>query len=743
MNKKRFATLLLRILQVGLPIALLTPFLYVPAVTFPFVTAKVWVFRSIVELLIPVWLALLVVAPERRPKKEPLLIGIAIYGVALMLSSLFGVDFHRSFWANHERMTGTYALLHYVAYAFMVATAFATRREWFSLFLFSIVGSVAMAGVALWERSYGILASNPGGRVWATLGNYIYLANFMLFNMYFVGLVLLRRSLKLWMQTALWGVAFLQLLIIFFTETRGSILAMVAAGLIMLFWEAVSVKRVRGYAVGALLVCVLAGGLLVANRTNPVVVHLPLIGKLANTNLTDGGVRTRFIAWHIALQAFQARPVFGWGPENFYYAFNQFYNPESYHYSTYETWFDRPHNNLLDVLSTTGGVGMAAFISLFVLSIITIRRKTRSGVMSKWEGILTVAMLFAYILQNITVFDSHTSYLYFFLVLGFIAGIRTPELIAENGSAAEMRVAYGTLGGLGMVALFLVFYTNVLPYQAAHLGLLATSYARLGSNVVEAKRYYDEALATPTQHRVDLRIDAARDIADIVGGGAVPQNMAAPYYDWAIALLEQNVQERPKDVYDQIALGQIYMFYSGIKPEMLLKARDAFARALVLSPRRQQIIFSQVRLAVTMGDLDEALRLLEGARADEERIPELHWLLTFVHWQRQDVANAQLSLKRTEELQYKWHGPEDISLVYKIHKTAGDLEGSFTAANTLIANWPTEGQYFVWFAQAVLDTNRDLDIARQALQKARELGPATLEPDVRAIERQLSAMTRP
>ncbi len=484
------------------------------------------------------------------------------------------------------------------------------------------------------------------------------------------------------------------------------------------------------------------GALLVANRTNPVVVHLPLVGKLANTNFTDGGVRTRFIAWGIALEAFQARPLFGWGPENYYYAFNQFYHPESYHYSTYETWFDRPHNNMLDVLSTTGGLGMASFIALFVVSFITIRRKMRAGVFTKWEGILTFAMLIAYVLQNITVFDSHTSYLYFFLLLGFIAGMRVPEPVSEHGSAAEMRVAYVTLGGLGVAALLLVFYTNVQPYRAAHWGLLATSYARLGKNVVEAKRLYDIALATPTQHRVDLRVDAARDIADVVGAGAIPGSAAAPFYDWAIALLEQNVRERPNDVYDHIALGQIYMQYSGIKPELLLKAKEAFARALELSPRRQQIIFSQVRLAVTMGDLNEALRLLESARNDEERIPELHWLIAFVQWQRGDVAAAQTAAKRAEELMYKWHGPEEIALVYRIHQTAGDMEGAFTAANTLVVNWPEEAQFYVWFAEAIIGTKRDPDLARQALQKARELGRPDLLPDITAIERQLPPKTR-
>lgn len=739
MSPKHFSSVLLRVLQFSLPLALLTPFLYISSTTFPFVTSKVWVFCGLIELLFPIWLGVLIFFPERRPDRWPLVIAILVFACVLVLASIFGVDFHRSFWANHERMTGVYAILHYITFAFFISTAYRTRKEWNYVFIFSICASIAMCFIALWERTHdGFLASHAGGRVWATLGNYIYLANYLLFNAYFVLMIIHRRELRMWLRTVLWAVLFLQFLVIMYTETRGSVVAIAAALLIILFLEAVGERRIRVYAVSAMIGCVLIGAFLFFNRAQPWVLHIPMVGKLANTNFTDGGVRTRFIAWEIALQGFRQRPLLGWGPENFYYAFNTYYRPESYRYSPYETWFDRPHNNVLEVLFSTGTVGMLSFIALFVTAWIVILRLVKRGDMTRWEGALTVGMLVAYVLQNITVFDSHTSFLYFYLVLGFIGGIRAElSQSQEVPTAAHVRMAGIVMGATGVACLVLVFYTNLQPFQANRLGLYGTSYLRLAGNVPEGVRFYQQALETSTPHLRDLRIDAARDVTDVLATGKLSAKDAAPYYDWAIDLLLKNRQERPNDVYDGIALAQVYMTYAFIRPEMADRARVLLEEIRPLSPKRQQILFTMARVSMMQGRYADAESILLETAADEERIPELHWLLAMAYWTQDKFVEAQLAAARAEDLSYRWGSESELFMAYQIHRTAQDVERSLIAARTLAVNWPQTARYHLIFAQSLLENNQP-DAARIALEEAKKINDPEWKDDIIQFEKLLN-----
>lgn len=743
MNPKRFALVLLRVLQFGLPLALLTPFLYVSSTTFPFVTSKVWVFCGLIEILLPVWLGVLIFFPERRPDRWPLVIALLAYAGVLISASIFGVDFHRSFWANHERMTGVYALLHYIIFAFFVSSAYRTRKEWNIVFIFSICASIAMCFVALWERTHeGFLASHAHGRVWATLGNYIYLANYLLFNAYFALMIIHRRELRMWLRTLLWAVLFLQFLVIIYTETRGSVVAIAAALLIILFLEAVGERRIRVYAVSAMIGVVFIGAFLFFNRAQPWVLHLPMVGKLANTNFNDGGVRTRFIAWEIAVQAFKERPLLGWGPENFYYAFNAHYRPESYRYSPYETWFDRPHNNVLEVLFATGGVGMLSYIGLFVTAWIVVLRLVKRGDMTRWEGALTVGMLVAYVLQNITVFDSHTSFLYFYLVLGFIGGIRS-ELasLQENITPAHVRMAGVVMGATGVVCLVLVFYTNLQPFQANRLGLYGTSYLRLAGNVPEGVRFYRQALETPTPHLRDLRVDAARDVTDVLATGKLSAKDAAPYYDWAIDLLLKNRKERPNDVYDGIALAQVYMTYAFIRPEMADRALEVLNEIRPLSPKRQQILFTMARVNMMKGRYADAESVLLETATDEERIPELHWLLAMAYWAQQKSAEAQTAAVRAEDLHYRWGTDSELFMAYQIHRTAQDVERALVVARTLAVNWPQSARYHLILAQSLLADNQ-IEESRVALEQAEKINDPEWRQDIIEFEKLLNQAVR-
>lgn len=69
----------------------------------------------------------------------------------------------------------------------------------------------------------------------------------------------------------------------------------------------------------------------------------------------------RFEGWKIALMAWRAHPIFGWGPDTFLIAGKQFLTPR-YATAAGENIFQfNAHNDILQVLATTGLVGLAAY----------------------------------------------------------------------------------------------------------------------------------------------------------------------------------------------------------------------------------------------------------------------------------------------------------------------------------------------------------------------------------------------
>ncbi|MEK7072845.1 MAG: O-antigen ligase family protein [Patescibacteria group bacterium] len=717
---ERIEKICLRILQVALPLAFLTPLVYISETTFPFVVGKVWSFWLFVDLLVPFYVVLLAVAPRYRPRKEPLLIAVGAYMGVLLVSAAFGVDVWRSLWSNHERMTGVVAMLHYATFFLMTATVYRTRREWRMVLMTSLGASAIMTVLALWEHGHPGFMANTSSRPWATLGNTIYLANYLLFHLFFIAILVVRKSLPSSVRMLLVLLGFVETIVLLFTQTRGTLLAVILTAVMLLLWLAIRERKYRKVGIGTLVALVAVFSVLFANRAQPLVQNIPTVGKLLNTTLSEGGgIRTRIIAWEIALKAFQDKPLLGWGPENFYYAFNAHYNPESYRYGQYETWFDRPHNTLLDVLATTGVLGSVAYVALFIAAFWTLERKIRLGEMPKWEGMLTGGMLIASVLQNLTVFDSHTSYLYFFLLLAMIAARPLPETVTGK------MVGGVTLGVVTLVAavtgIALSVWLVIIPYQANRLGLIGTSFARLNGDLQNAIAVYDRALALPTPHKNDLRIDGAREVAELISQRDVPPNVARPALEWAIARVEENYKSRT-DTYDALLLGQLLLSYAQFDSTAITRARDVLEKAHALSPGRQQVVFALVQVALYEGRANDAVALLEESLAKEERVKDVHWNLALAYQAAGNLPAAAKTITRSRELGHEWANAGEVAFAVEVYRGVGEFDAAKQGADLLVQALPKDGDAHLILAKVLADMG-DKERARSEAELARQLKP--------------------
>jgi O-antigen ligase/Flp pilus assembly protein TadD len=402
---------------------------FMPAMFFPYITGKNFIFRILVELTFLLYILLALREPKYRPRTSLIMWAVLAFVVWMALATALSVDPVKSFWSNFERMEGYVTVLHYGLYFMLLGAMLSVDNLWQRFFNFSIGASVVMGCYALLQL-FGTLSisSQSGLRLDTTFGNATYLAVYMLLN-FFITLFMLARERRVGMQ-AVYGVALvLQFVGLFFTQTRGALLGLVGGLVIAALWIAIrgegERKGLRKIAIGGLGLIVVIVGLFFALKNTSVVQSNQTLARLASISLEDKTTRSRLdYIWPMALKGIAERPLTGWGQENFSYVFNKYYEAPMY---DQEQWFDRAHNQFLDWFIAGGVPAGILYFSFYVLAAWAILRSK----LSTAEQATLFGLLAGYAFNNLFVFDNLVSAMYFFMLLAFAHSLSRRELPAR------------------------------------------------------------------------------------------------------------------------------------------------------------------------------------------------------------------------------------------------------------------------------------------------------------------------
>jgi len=423
------------------------------SIFFPFIGGKDYFFRFAVQLALIaflLWWAFEARAGElkeqiRAAYKKPLVIAVTVFVAAVLLACLFAYDMHAAFWSNYERGEGGFQMLHYYIFFMLLTLLFTSEDDWKNLFRFSLVAAGLMIiygicgnlGVSNFIGPYAGGGAPNGwwhkladGRFQGSLGNPAYVAPYLLFSMFFAAYLWIRRkagSAK--KAVVITGYTLLLLVFLFFfilSQTRGAFIGL-AAGLFVLVLYFIVAGRgaLRKWSTIGLAILILLGATGYAVRNLPAVTASPE-GRLLQISTSDTTAQTRFWVWGEAWKGFLERPVFGWGPENFTTVYDKFFDPRFFvPGQNTETWFDRAHSVYFDYLSETGIVGLLSYLSIFAVFAWELFKKHRRGL---HEGTVTVlehgsmlALVVAYLVQGVAIFDVLPMYICLFSFAAFAA----------------------------------------------------------------------------------------------------------------------------------------------------------------------------------------------------------------------------------------------------------------------------------------------------------------------------------
>ncbi|MEK7582829.1 MAG: tetratricopeptide repeat protein, partial [Patescibacteria group bacterium] len=325
----------------------------------PFHFGKVVVFRSMIEVMAVLYLALILQDRRYLPKTNLLFWAITAFTLIFGITSLTGINTYQSMMGTLERMGGWFSFLHFWLLYVMAVSVLRTKDDWTRLIRISVMASFISILYGFLQKTDWEFIIGGGGRprIFGTLGNTALFAGYTIVNMYLALLLIWQKpglnkdlyyeDLVLLMPVILGGaifagpffgwpllimmgaavlligfgvvwaignafgmsvrflpvsygiIALASLVAILMTAVRGSWLAVLAsiALFALLYMMTGTSRRLKITFISIALVLITAEGILIASHNTNFVRSSGYLTRLSDISLKTRLIKTRFWAW--------------------------------------------------------------------------------------------------------------------------------------------------------------------------------------------------------------------------------------------------------------------------------------------------------------------------------------------------------------------------------------------------------------------------------------------------------------
>jgi len=669
------SNVLVKLIKFGIGFILFIPLYVGGSFFFPFIFPKIWLFQLVTEIILFFYILLALIDARFRPKWNLAIGAVILLTIILVITSFTGVDAFRSFWGNTERMSGLIAWFHFVAFAIILSSVLKTEKEWRNFFGIGVIVSVL--------EFFYVLAQYVGASwVWlpysqvGTIGNTDLIGSYAIFSAFF--------ALYLWHNNAnkvnniandanreynkkklaisgirndsiysyynwLWASAFfLNIGTLFLASSRGAILGFGSGIFIYILVQVWQRPQTRKALAAIVLILVALYGIIWLMRDKDFVKNNNQINRIVNASFKDDTVQQRFTEWGIAWDAFKARPVFGFGPNNYLYLHNAFLNPRVYNLR--ETNFDRAHNAYLDYASMSGIIGLLGYLFL-IGALFWVFWKNKYSVFA--------SLIIAYAVQSFFVFDSPASYIALFLTIGFAMYSRnrqheTHNITKINQKTFSPQAIIVLCVACFMFIVYVFWQVSVKPMVANNEFVRAFNDSSLSPE--EAFTLYEKAVAQETLGTTEFRNQYVSWLQRSLGNFKPEEQMAV--LDFGISELEKEIKNHPA-VFSYLSLGQLYNYKArgfqdeSIRQEFFEHAASVYDKALELAPKRLEVYYSFLQLSFDTKNYSKSVELMKKAVEINPTYPQNFWYLGFAYINSGNDIEAVNAMNRSLLLWYR------------------------------------------------------------------------------------------
>lgn len=737
--------------------ALFTPLAVTSVFYFPFIFSKTIFFRTIVELAFFFYILLIFAKPEYRPRLSKVAIAAAVYLGIVVLSSILGLNWYRSFWGDAERGEGIILLLHLGAFFVMLGSVFKTGRDWRRFFYAAIF-------VGFLESAYAITQSyiptfgfrtGMGERFAGTVGNPSFLAAYLLFTLFLaLGLLLdlFRASAVLWKKISagiFLGIAIvLNFFVVFNTQTRGALLAALGGFALLAVFTGLTSKNVKMKIVSAAFVFFLLASPAAVwfGKDWSWVKSNPTLNRIATISLEDITTASRFEVWKTSWKGWQDNFLPGAGYENFNLVFDAYFPPKVFRDQGSQLWFDRAHNIIFDVGVTSGVLGLLAYFAIFGVAFYVFWKFYRSATkeeptviaspalagramtpFSFFSGPLFIIILAVYFFQNLFVFDTVSSHLMFVAILAmahFAERTRTSVQAAPAPMSAApgkiLHFSFFSVFTLAIVFSFVVYFVNVRSVMANYYAASAIRGQRLGWEYEEIENSFKKSLSYNEYQQADIRQRLAEMVLLLLKNQSLPQDQLAQATNFALEEIQKNMKAEPLDVKYYLSLMSLYNSSDQFDPKRLEQVEEIGQLALKLSPTRPQTYFELGQAMMSRKKYDEGVAYFKKAVELNDRPFESHWNLAAAYLTAGKTELAEEEFKKAEERGFTYDSANNLLKIAYIARISQNYDKMVETYLKLTELQPGNADFYAKLA-AAYQLAGDNEKAQQAARKAGEI----------------------
>ncbi len=748
MSQKMLRVIAQSIIWLCLAVILFSPLYLNSHLFFPFIVTKTIAFNIAVAVMFLAFLFLALKNSDYKIRLNLTVILMAVYIAVIFMASLLGNNFYRSFWSNNERSEGILLLLHLFLFLTVLTGFFRKLKEWlyvFDLFFFSSF-LVALIAFGQYLNIPWLFASTGGQRLAGTIGNAGYMAGFLFFSIFF-GLLLLFKRNNIYLRIYYGLVILLESFIVLYTDTRGGILALFISGLLFVLYllffyfrgdKSAAAKNKKLFLAGWLILALalIFSTWLFLNSGSDLVKNSRVLARMASIASESVTAQNRLMTWGSAWQGFKERPILGWGYENFYQPFDQYYNPKIFRHAGSVIWYDRAHDIIFDRLITGGLIGFLSYFALLLLPFYYLWRKYRQkqGDSKRYFiPVIFTLIIFGYLIQNLFIFEALVTYIPLFLVIGFVGVF---------GRHYEWKFLENKNFKIALLAVFIIAFTpilylvNIKPLKAN----IDLTKAISAPNLTFDQRIdlFESVLARQTNGNQEYRRQLFNFFQDAASAKDVDQPTLARLAGLVEKENKKQIAENPYSVTNYLVEMRFnnMMFNLTGNINYINNNPSLFAKAKELAPNRQHIYFeigyTNFYLAnylkqnnqTDSADANYKLAIEAFAKALDlnDQNLEPYRQLANILVVAGDSRQLNDLLARLELMKNKYNPADFLTQLINVAISAKSYNSIELLANKLIALDPNNPQYYVQAAMAYAYMGNN-DQAIEMAQKVAAFGP--------------------
>ncbi len=634
----------------------------------------------------------------RRLLTRPLVLPVLLFACTQVLSTITSVAPQLSFWGSHFRAYGICTVLGYVILFFLIIFNLNTPRQFERLVTIVLLASLPVALYGVLQHS-GIeplfLGKDYSSRVISTIGNPIFLGAYLImviplaFGRLLVSLRVLlgggrlassRRSMLLEV-IGYSSLLLLQLICLLYTKARGPWFGLLGGILLLAILVALRYGMRKLLLIAIVMGVALVAVLVALNLPNTPLQPLtesPYLSRLVFSDNLAAGTGTswvRLFIWQGMLELIRSRPnvgftpdplrplrlLIGYGPDTMEVVFPQVYPPGLAHVESLEAMVDRAHNELLDLVVTTGVLGLLAFLLLmggfFYYGLSLLRRTREFKVQITLIALLSA--MFAHLVeaQFGILLPSAELLLWLYLALVSVMYV-TKDATAEAERidlSVSTRVEANADNASRLRNIISLLVVCVIPFFASFSNvnfLLADVYLRQGMRFKNDRQYtesiaaYDRAIqAFPVeprlyQHKAAAYYELAQSISDD------ELEARSQLLQAGVDALAKALELQPLDPEYYTCAGTLYGYWARtVDPGKLEQAVELYELAFQLSPHRAIYRNELARFYFDAGRYEEAAQQLRLSLEIDPKFAATHYNLGLTYLELGEKDKAEEHFK--------------------------------------------------------------------------------------------------